>query len=264
MLDAENAFKYKRYHIPNVVKTLGVLEALSKSPGGLTRAEIARQTGFTESIIFRIIYTMLDYGMIVKDAENARYRISKKFISIAYDAIGEDNLILCARETMREIRDELVETVMLGILSEGEVIMIDQIFGKNFFSFTGRVGLKCPLHSSAPAKAILAHLPDGELAEILRKIKYEKFTDNTILREKDFIAELNRARKNGFAVDNQEYLNGANCVGAPIFGYQSYPVAAVWLTGPSDRMPKAKFAEIGAFLKTKAAEISRRLGFSKK
>ena len=80
-MSSEQNFQYKRYHIPNVVKTLKVIEVLSQSSSGLTRTEIAKATGFTESIIFRILYTMLDYGMIVKTTRQSRYVISKKFIS---------------------------------------------------------------------------------------------------------------------------------------------------------------------------------------
>lgn len=255
-------FKYKRYHIPNVVKSLCVLRELSKSRAGLTRAEIARKTGYTESIVFRIIYTMLDYGMIVKDPKTSRYSISKKFISLAYDAIGEENIISAAHDVMADIRDTLVETVMLGILSENEVIMIDQVFGKNFFSFTGRVGLKCPLNSSAPAKAILAFLPEGEVADILARAEFSRFTANTITDKCRFSDELRSVRQCGYAVDNQEYLNGANCVGVPVFDYQSRPVAAIWITGPSDRMPNADFPKIGEIMKQKAAAVSAKLGYS--
>ncbi len=206
---------------------------------------------------------MLDYGMITKAPSDSRYAISKKFISIAYDAIGEDNLILCAREAMTDIRDKFIETVMLGILSDSEVIMIDQLFGKNFFSFTGKVGLKCPLHTSAPAKAILAFMPEGEVDELLRNYKFKAFTANSIKDKKTFFAELAEVRKNGYAVDSQEYLNGANCVGVPIFDYQSYPVASIWVTGPSDRLPKKKFAEIGEYMKKRAKDVSRKLGYNK-
>ena len=262
-MSSEQNFQYKRYHIPNVVKTLKVIEVLSQSSSGLTRTEIAKATGFTESIIFRILYTMLDYGMIVKTTRQSRYVISKKFISIAYDAIGEDNIILCAREAMSDIRDELIETVMLGILSDGEVIMIDQLYGKNFFSFTGRVGLKCPLHTSAPAKAILAFMPEGQVEELLSNYKFKSYTENSITDKASFMEELKSVRKLGYAVDCQEYLNGANCVGVPIFDYQSYPVASIWLTGPSDRLPKKKFDEIGAYMKEKAKEVSLKLGYAK-
>ncbi len=262
-MNNEQNFQYKRYHIPNVVKTLKVVQALSSSPRGLTRAELVDVTGFTESIIFRILYTMLDYGMILKDPSDSRYTVSKKFISIAYDAIGEDNIILCARDAMTSIRDKFIETVMLGILSDKDVIMIDQLYGKNFFSFTGKVGLKCPLHTSAPAKAILAFMPEGEVEELLRGYKFKSYTKNSIKDKKSLLAELAQVRKNGYAVDCQEYLNGANCVGVPIFDYQSYPVAAIWLTGPSDRLPEKSFAEIGAYMKKLAKEVSLKLGYNK-
>ncbi len=255
-------FKYQRYHIPNVAKTITVLQAMSKKPNGMTRAEINAETGFSESIIFRIIYTMLDYGMIVKNPDRS-YSISKRFISLAYDAISDENLILSSRESMNEARDKLIEPVMLGILSDDAVIMIDQAPGKSLFGFTGKIGMRCPLHSSAPAKAILAFLPDDELESIASKIKFEKYTSKTITSKKRLLSELSEVRKKGYAIDHGEYMLGANCVGVPIFDLRRYPVASIWVTGASERIPAEKFSEIGEFLVKKASAISEKLGYNK-
>ena len=262
MKNTGEKFKYARYHIPNVAKAITVIRALSKSPSGMTRAQITDCTGFSDSIIFRILYTMSDYGMVLKNPDKT-YSISKKFVSMAYDAISGENLVLAARESMNEIRDRLLEPVMLGVLSDEAVIMIDQSPGKNPFGFTGKIGMRCPLHSSAPAKAILAFLPAGEMQAIVDKIKFEKFTPDTITNKKKLAEELAAVRKKGYATDCGEYLTGANCVGVPIFDYQKYPVASVWITGPAERVTPGKFDKIGRMLVKKAAEISGKLGYEK-
>lgn len=262
MKTKERAFKYERYHIPNVAKAISVVRVLSKRPDGMTRSQISACTEFSESIIFRILYTMSDYGMVVKNPDKS-YSISKKFVSIAYDAVSGENLVLAARGLMNEIRDKLLEPVMLGVLSDEAVIMIDQSPGKHPFGFIGKIGMRCPLHSSAPAKAILAFLPDGEMRAILDRIKFEKFTPKTISNKKRLLTELKIARRNGYATDCGEYLIGANCVGVPIFDYQKYPVASIWVTGPAERIPAEIFPKIGRMLVRKASEISEKLGYEK-
>ena len=221
MKNTGEKFKYARYHIPNVAKAITVIRALSKSPSGMTRAQITDCTGFSDSIIFRILYTMSDYGMVLKNPD--------KTYSISNEA----------------------------------VIMIDQSPGKNPFGFTGKIGMRCPLHSSAPAKAILAFLPAGEMQAIVDKIKFEKFTPETITNKKKLAEELAAVRKKGYATDCGEYLTGANCVGVPIFDYQKYPVASGWITGPAERVTPGKFDKIGRMLVKKAAEISGKLGYEK-
>ncbi|MFR6034443.1 MAG: helix-turn-helix domain-containing protein [Bacilli bacterium] len=94
MKTKERAFKYERYHIPNVAKAISVVRALSKRPDGMTRSQISACTGFSDSIIFRILYTMSDYGMVVKIPTNPI--LFQKFVSIAYDAVSGENLVLRA------------------------------------------------------------------------------------------------------------------------------------------------------------------------
>ena len=262
MKTAKSNFQYKRYHIPNVVKTIAVLNLLSKNPKGMTQLEISKATGFTISIVFRLLATLQDYECVEKNPSNNAYTISNKFVSFAYQSKNDDDLFENSIDIMREVRDTLMETTMLGVLLDNEFIMIQQQLGRHSFNFTAAVGMKAPLHTSAPAKAVIAFLPEVEKLGVVGKIKFERYSDSTVTDKKAFLKILSEIKNIGYATDNEEYVRGMNCVGAPIFNACAYPVAALWVTGPSERLNASDFAKCGEYIAAKAMEISKRLGFS--
>ncbi len=255
--------KNSKYYVPNLLKTIKILELLAQTPMPLTQKEISKSTGFTTSIVFRILTTLEDCEYLIKD-DNRKYTISKKFTPISIAANGEENLIANSMDILAQIRDDLMETAMLGVFVDGIFVVVMQEQGKYSFSFHCKIGTRCPLHTGAGSKALIAFLPEKERKEILSKIKFEKFNVNTISNKDIFERELQTVRKNGYALDMEEYIHGMRCIGAPIFDERNYPVAAVWITGPSDRMKEASFAESGKYLKEQADRISRRIGASRK
>ena len=251
---------HDRYHIPNVKKTLTVLEMLAKHPRGMTVAQLMDATGYTKTTVFRVLCTLLDLGYLQKKSDDRTISISRKLVALAYASLSEKNLSEISLDVMREIRDYTGETVMLGVLLESECIMIDQVEGTHFFIFSGKLGMKSPLHASAPGKAILAFVGDEEREKLLSSITLNKITANTFTDRAKLADELKRIRARGYSTDEGEVISGVNCVGAPIFGTNGKFIAVVWVTATSERIRPEKFAEIGAFIKEKAAIISGRMG----
>ena len=92
---------------------------------------------------------------------------------------------------------------------------------------------------------------------------FEKYNSRTITTREAYLEELEKVRKLGYAMDNEEELNGVICVGAPIFNYTGYPCGAIWISGPKDRLTKEIFRSTVASIKEVAQNISGELGYSK-
>lgn len=251
--------KNKKYYAPNVIKTIKILELLAQTPLPLTQKEISKHTGYSTSIVFRILTTLEDCEYLAKD-ENRKYTISKKFAPISISATSQDDLIHNSLDILAQIRDNIMETTMLGVLVDGIFVVILQEQGKYSFSFHCKIGTRCPLHTGAGSKALMAFLPEKERDAIVERMKFEKFNANTITSKSAFKKELERVAKCGYAFDMEEYIHGMRCVGAPIFNDKNYPIAAVWATGPSDRMAESSLPEWGAYIAEQANRISQRLG----
>jgi IclR family acetate operon transcriptional repressor len=99
-----------------------------------------------------------------------------------------------------------------------------------------KVGRLSPAHCSAVGKAMLAHLPDRELDEILKQRGLARMTAKTIVTPADLKAELKTIRERGYAIDNEEAEEGGRCVGAAVLGPNGRPVGAISTSAPSFRL----------------------------
>ena len=138
---------------------------------------------------------------------------------------------------------------------------MNQIPSSHHIEVTVDVGMSFNLYCSAPGKAILAFLPEKECQELVHTLELKKYTDRTITSESKLFRELKKIREEGFSTDLAEEFEGVHCVGAPVLNQNGYPIAVVWVTGPSYRLPEQNLEPIGKILKENVEKISRKFGF---
>ena len=91
-------------------------------------------------------------------------------------------------------------------------------------------------------------------------MKFTRFNERTIASSKAFLLEIQAIVQRGYATDTAEEVEGCHCVSAPVLNHHGYPVAAIWTTGPADRLRENEFANVGKQVAEHAKRISRRLG----
>ena len=178
-------------------------------------------------------------------------------------ALSDPALVEVALPVMHSLQKVYKETVPLGIIKDDKGVILEEITGTHPFRFVLEPGKPFNLHTSAPAKAILAFLPKEEKELLIKKIKYTKYTENTILNTQHYLKILKQVKNQGYAIDHAEEIEGMHCIGAPIFNRKDYPVAAIWITGPSIRIHESNFDAIGQVVREHANKISKKLGSSK-
>lgn len=253
-----------KYHVPNLERALYMIELLSSSPAGMGITEISNQLGISKNSTFRIAMTLLHHGYLTRDENSKAFNLSGKFLSVGYAAVTEQNLLEKSMDVLRDLRNTAKETVLIGIILADEGVVLEQVPGLHSFKFWIDVGTRFPLHTAVPSKAILAYLPEKVQQPICSRIEFKKYTNKTITKLDDFLAELATVKELGYAIDGGEEVEGMHCIGAPIFNGNSYPVAAIWVTGPSDRLPVSQFEQMGKTVKEHALRISQRLGYFSK
>lgn len=167
---------------------------------------------------------------------------------------------------MRAIRDRFHETVGLAALDEaaaiGVILAAVQETGR--FGFSLCVGHRFPLHTGAPAKAMLAFLPRERLQPLLARMTFTRFTRATITSRRALVRDLEGIRACGYALDRAEEVEGCHCLAVPVFDAAGLPVAGLWFTGPSKRLPlaklKAAYPELRALADQGQQALQARLG----
>lgn len=250
-----------RYSVPNLERGLKILELLLDFPHGLPQSEIAARLHCAKSSVYRIAMTLMDFGYLIRDEETKTLRLSRKLLAMGSRSLGEEDLMTVSLDILKKLRDQVRETVLMGTIIDTELVVLGQVLGSHPFKFSVDLGARLPLHSAAPSKAILAFLPSNEQKTILGRITFTPFNDQTIRDLPSFIQELSQTTATGYAVDRGEQLTGIHCVAAPVFNRHGYPVASIWITGPTDRLRQEDIPAAGALVLEHARMISRRLGY---
>jgi len=249
------------YHVPNLVRAIKILELLAERSTGLTTAQITELLSVPRNSVFRITSTLLEYNYLIRDEDSKAFQLSKKLLTMGYAALSEESLIEKALEGMRQLRDKYKETVPLGILNGKEGLVIEEVPGLHSFRYVLEPGRKFHLHTAAPAKAILAFLPQNERDKIISQLKFPTFNEKTAKNKKELLQILEQTRANGYSIDHAEEIEGMHCIGAPVFNRTGYPIAAIWITGPSIRIKEKEFTTIGKDVKKACLKISKSLGY---
>ncbi len=250
-----------RYHVPNLMRGMKIMEFLSGRPEGVNMIDIAKTLGMPNNSVFRIAMTLLELGYLSRDEKSKKFTLTRKLLALGYGAVSEHSLLEEALGPMRDLRDEVRETVLLATMLEQDAIILEQVAGLHPFHFSVDAGRRGPLHCSAHGKVFLAYVPDKQREELLATMEMTRYNKRTITTPAAMLTEIETIREQGYAIDHAEELAGVHCFSAPIFNQKGYPVAAITTTGPADRLPESDFEKLGQLVRARADEISAKLGY---
>ncbi len=257
----ENGTKTAKYNIPILTKGMELLELLAASPQGLTIQEMVKRMKHSKTSVYRMVCSLEEMGYLRKEESTGRFFHTRKLLRLGLATMGMAAITEYAYEPMRRLRDAVKETVVLGILEGNRVVIMEQVLGSHHFSFMVKPGMEVCLHASAPGKVLLAYLDPAERAGMLDQIAYTAFNPRTITSREALEVELDRTRVKCFGLDRGEELAGVHCIGAPVFNSEGKVVAAIWITGPSERLAEEYLDEYGAAVRAHADMISRKMGY---
>jgi len=245
--------------LSSVKKTLRVLEAFSDDQTELGVTQIAELLKSHKSSISRILMTLLAEGFVEKNMQTNKYRLGLKMVELGYRALKRFDLKELATPFLEELANKTNEIIHLAVLDKNEIIYIDKRGKEQVLTVATRIGGRHPAYCSAMGKVLLAGLSHERLNEVLAMGPLRRFTPTTITQVPILRKELERVRKQGFAIDNEESFPGIQCVAAPIRNNQGEAVAAISATVPKLRMGKQRTKELIQLVTRCAQKISERM-----
>lgn len=225
--------------------------------------DIKSALDISQTTAYRILNTLVRLDYLIYNEDTKRYKLSRKLLTLGFRSLNEHNLLETVLPRLRDLRDQVKETACFGVLGDRKGIFIEQAQGHHTFRFILSPGKPFDLHCSAPGKAIMAYLPNTVRDRYLSYMEFTRYNARTITTRDAYLEELEKVRKLGYAMDNEEELNGVICIGAPIFNYTGYPCGAIWISGPKDRLSKEVVRVSADCIRKVAQTISLELGYSK-
>lgn len=243
-------------HIYLVVKTMAVLEALASSEYGKSLKQIAQEVGLVKSSVFRILFTLKETGYVEQPEANGVYRLTLKASALARRNAARLGLATVARPHLVLLREKLDESVALAERLPKSVILIDVLETSRPLRLTFHIGDDCPIHATALGKAVAAYLSREELELFLHEPQLPQYTQRTHTTLRDLKSELERTRKAGYAVNDEETVTGAIIVGSPVFDSRSSVCGAVSVNIPTVRCSAARKKQLIASVVEVCADIT--------
>ena len=249
------------FAVPGLSRGIHILELLAKRPEGLTQSGIAQALSIPFASVSRITNQLEAMGYLLRHPESKAFRLSMRMMMIGQRALIGLDMMELAIPVMRQIRDEMQDTVALGVIQGTNVVVVESVPGTHPFIFTLNPGFTGQIHVTAPGKAIMAWYDKTRRNAILDKMRFKRYNERTITTRTAFEKELDRTRQRGWAVDNGEEYDGVYCLAVPVLDRTGFPVAAIWVTGPGNRVPASRHPKIAGRLIELVGGISSALGY---
>src|SRR4051812_26238745 len=243
--------------VQSVARAAELLKALgAHGADQATVVDLADRCGLNRSTAWRILATLEESGLVERDPRTGRYGVGYALAAPAA-AAGHEPLVRRAHPLLRALAEACDETASLAVPRHLQLVYVDQVEAPHVMA-ANWLGRPTPLHATSTGKALLAWLPDDELAAAL-PARLPRFTDTTITTRPPLRAELADVRRRGFGVSRGELEPALWGVSAPVLD-RGRPVAVVSVWGVEGRVRARGLEALGARTAATAAELARLVG----
>jgi IclR family transcriptional regulator, KDG regulon repressor len=248
------------YRVQVLDRTFSILTALASSRVPLGSTEIGARLKLNKSTVHRLLAVLEHNRFVERDHDGGRYRLGLKLVELGGIAISRIDLHGVAKPFIERLAAQTGETAHLGILRQTEVISLVNAEGKHNVRTPSTVGRRSPVHCTSQGKVLLAFQEPSMVDTLLRSYRFTPYTKQTIRSMTRFRVELAKVRREGFALDAEEFEDGLRCIGAPVRDHTGEVVAAISIAGPSFRVSSDQIPEWSRKVVFTAEDISATLG----
>ncbi len=241
--------------IQSLARGLKILDLMGQAEDGVSITEVAGTMGIDKGSASRLIATLAKYGYAEKDNETRRYRLGPMVVSLSRMVLLRNPLRETAKPFLRQLMDLTGECSHLAVASQGKVLYIDQVESPASLRVNAQVGTIAPMHCTALGKALLAY-GEEEPQQPLEAFTARTITDTNMLK-----AHIEQTRKQGYAVDDEEYDYGVRCIAVPVFDFRDKVIGSIGISGPAARVTLDRLPELARQVVAVGKELSDRMRF---
>jgi IclR family acetate operon transcriptional repressor len=240
------------------LRAFALLEFLVRADRSLTLAEIMQGFDAPKASLHRMLAALETGGLVIREPgpRNA-YTIGPRLARLGLDIVTHSGPRQLRRAILARLVADIGETVNLTMLNETEVLYLDRMEAPWPLRLDLKPGSRVPLHCSASGKLLLSQLPPERRGQLVRQLKLERFTPNTITNVEMLEAELDRCADKELGIDNEEFVAGIACVAVPVRDATGKMVAAIAIHAPTARSPLSRSLDFVPRALEAAAELTQ-------
>lgn len=238
-----------------------ILDVIADAGGEAKLTEIAATAGLNVSTCHHLISTLHNWGYVSRGANSRSYVLGSRILHLSAACLRQVDLPRRAQSFVDRLNDQTREAVQLAIMQDTNLVNVLHREARHAVRVDpGLGGNSNAAHATATGKAILAWLPPTELDRIVADKGLTAFTPQTITDIEKLKEELRLTRRNGFAIDREEFRPGVICVGAAIRDHAGAVVGSISVSAPAFRATPEYIDQIKVHLIAVTDELSSELG----
>jgi DNA-binding IclR family transcriptional regulator len=246
--------------IQSIERAAAILRLLSGRNRRLGVVQLAGELGLPKATVHGILRTLQHVGFVEQDPESGKYQLGAALLHMGSSYLDGNELRTRALNWSDSLAARSNESVRIGTLHEGQVLVVHHVFRPDDSRQALDVGSLVPAHATALGKMLLAR--HQYEAEELSAAGLTRFTDNTITDPGRLREALEHIRHRGWAADVEELVEGEVSLAAPINDRRGVTVGAIGISGPIERLcsngePRS---DLVSYVREAARAVSRDLG----
>ncbi|RJQ65292.1 MAG: IclR family transcriptional regulator [Desulfobacteraceae bacterium] len=251
--------KKKSYSPAKTVKKAFALLEIVAERQPVRASDIAERLGLSRSNVHRLLSTLAELGYIEAGHDSA-FRLGVKAFILGSNFTTPNNLSDLAYPQMKHLAEMSQENVNLGVTYENKVLYLNKIKSSHYLKLDTPMGRMDPLYCTGLGKVLLSGLTEADLDNYLAETSLVPHTRKTITDRWSLIVHIEEIRRQGIAVDQEEFDEGVHCIAAPILDHRMRIVAAMSLSAPAVRLTAEKISELKPHLLEACRSVSKKLG----
>ena len=246
-----------------VLRALKLFAHVAQAPEAPMLAELSRAVGLPKPTSYRLALLLEGAGYLHKDPQTLRYSVGPRFEYVALCALRNGGAGGERRRLMEGLARRFGARVNFVVLRAGELTFVEWVDSTSALRVDLRPEERVPVHCSASGKLLMAHAPEALRRRFLKSAPFRAYTERTLTSARALEQAFERIRSQGYAEDDQEFINGVNCLAVPVRNDADDVVAALAMMAPVASLPIAAARRNVADLWRAADAISNALGWKR-
>ena len=218
--------------VQSLARGLGVIRALG-TPEPATLSDVARATGLARASARRSLLTLERLGYVSESS--GRYHLTAQVLELGYAYLSSLTLPELSQPHLEQLAETVHESSSVTVLDADDIVYVARVPTRGIMTVAISVGTRFPAYATSMGRVLLAGLPEHELDAFLATSEFPALTPATLTRPAQLRQEIERARRQGWALVDQELEAGLRSLAAPIHDRAGTVVAAVNVSAHAGR-----------------------------
>lgn len=202
----------------------------------MTPTEINQKLGLPKPTIHRLFATLEAEGFLQREIDGRSYAPGRRLRKMSTGVLSSLRVRTARLSILNALAEKIGETCNISVPDRDAMIYIDRVETKWPLRIQLPIGTNVPFYCTASGKMYLSMLKKAHLERYLGSVKFEQQTPATITDKASLFSEIRKTKEQGFAQDNEEFMEGMIALAVPIIDVHGRLVSTLSFHAPTQRL----------------------------